>query len=109
MFAAMPTESDRQLEFFRLALLMIDRGNSDLPAPLCVHFDRVLEQARLLLADPQSISPEVIPQAVHLAHNLKKVEGLSYALSGVQRIRDISPEIAHNVLRSLEPSLASAD
>lgn len=109
MFAAMPTESDRQLELFRLALLLIDRGNNDLPAPLCIHFDRVLEQARSLLADPQSISPEVIPQAVHLAHNLQKVEGLSCALSGVQRIRDVSPEIAHKVLRSLEPSLASAD
>lgn len=109
MFAAMPTESDRQLEFFRLALLLIDRGNNDLPEPLCAHFDRVLEQARLLLANPQSISPEVIPQAVHLANDLKMVAGLNDALSGVQRIRDVSPEIAHKVLRSLEPDFASAD
>ncbi len=109
MFAAMPTESDRQLEFFRLALLLIDRGNNDLPAPLCLHFDRVLEQARTLLADPQSISPEVIPQAVHLANDLKKVAGLSEALASVQRIGDVSQEIAHKVLRSLEPNLASAD
>ncbi len=109
MFAAMPTESDRQLEFFRLALLLIDRGSKDLPPPLCAHFDQVLQQARSLLADPQSISPEVIPQAVHLANELMKVAGLSDALEGVQRIRDVSPEIAHKVLRSLEPNLASAD
>lgn len=109
MFAAMPSDSDRQLEFFRLALLMINRGASDLPAPLCLHFDRVLQQARLLLADPQRISPEVMPQAVHLAIDLQTVEGLNEALSGVHRIGDVSPEIAHKVLRSLEPYCASAD
>lgn len=109
MFAAMPTESDRQLEFFRLALRLIDRGNNDLPAPLRQHFDSVLEQARLLLANPQSISPQVIPQAVHLANDLKSIAGLSDALAGVQRIGDVSPEIAHKVLHTLEPNLASAD
>jgi hypothetical protein len=109
MFAAMPTESDRQLEFFRLALQLIDRGNNDLPAPLRLHFDSVLAQARLLLADPQSISPQVVPQAVHLANDLKRVEGLSDALADVQRISDVSPEIAHKVLHTLEPNFASAD
>jgi hypothetical protein len=109
MFAAMPTESDRQLEFFRLALRLIDRGSNDLPSPLCAHFDRVLQQARQLQADPESISPDVIPQAVHLANDLKKVAGLSDALADVERIGDVSQEIAHKVLHSLEPNLASAD
>lgn len=109
MFAALPTENDRQLEFFRLALQLIDCGSNDLPPPLGLHFDSVLAQARLLLVDPQSISPQVVPQAVHLANDLKRVEGLSDALADVQRIGDVSPEIAHKVLRTLEPNLASAD
>lgn len=109
MFAAMPTESDRQLEFFRLALQLIDRGSNDVPVPLRLHFDSVLAQARLLLADPQSISPQVVPQAVHLANDLKRVEGLSDALADVHRIGDVSPEIAHKVLHTLEPNLAPAD
>lgn len=109
MFAAMPSETDRELEFFRLALLLIERGAPEVPAPLGHHFDSVLEQARLILANPQTISPDVIPQAVHLANDLKMIDGLGDSLSGVWGIRDLSPEIAHNVLLTLEPSFAPAD
>ncbi|ESX29446.1 hypothetical protein X765_13615 [Mesorhizobium sp. LSHC440B00] len=109
MFAAMPSENLRRLEFFRLALLLIDRGNRDLPPRLSEHFDCVLHQARALYADPKSISPEVIPQAVHLANDFHIISGLRDALDGVDRIGDVSPEIAHKVLLSLEPAIASAD
>lgn len=109
MFAAMPSDTDRELEFFRLALLLIERGAAEVPAPLSLHFDSVLEQARLLLANPKSISPEVIPQAVHLANDLRMIDGLGDSLSSVWGIKDVSREIAHNVLLTLEPNLASAD
>ncbi|WP_438853229.1 hypothetical protein [Brevundimonas nasdae] len=109
MFAAMPSDTDRELEFFRLALLLIESGAAEVPAPLSLHFDSVLKQARLLLANPQSISPEVIPQAVHLANDLRMIHGLDDSLSSVCGIKDVSQEIAHNVLLTLEPNFAPAD
>ncbi|MCK5911081.1 MAG: hypothetical protein KAG62_14135 [Caulobacter sp.] len=109
MFAAMPSESSRRLEFFRLALLLVDRGSRDIPPPLSEHFDRVLHQARLLVSDPGAVTPDVVPQAVHLANDLRRAAGLRDALAGVERISDVSQEVAHKVLRNLEPNLASPD
>ena len=109
MFAAMPSENAKRLEFFRLALLLVNRGNHEIPAPLSAHFDSVLRQARLLLEDPTVISPDVIPQAVHLANDFRAIGGLKDALNGVERIGDVSKEIAHKVLRTLEPNVASTD
>lgn len=109
MFAAMPTNSARRLEFFRLALVLIDRGNHDIPPPLSEHFEQVLHQARLLIADPSAISPQVMPQALRLANDLRLTSGLYDALAGVQQLCDVSPEIAHRVLQTLEPSFAPTD
>lgn len=109
MLAAMPSENSRHLELFRLALLLIDRGNSDLPAPLSLHFNAVLHQARELSDDPDAISPEVTPQAVQLANDLRIYEGLRVALAGVNSIGDVNAAVAHKVLQNLEPRIASAD
>lgn len=109
MLAAMPSENSRRLELFRLALILIDRGNRDLPEPLSLHFDAVLHQARKLSDDPDAISPDVTPQAVQLANDLRVYEGLREALAGVNSIGDINPAVAHKVLQNLEPRLASAD
>lgn len=109
MLAAMPSENSRRLELFRLALLLIDRGNHNLPAPLSLHFDVVLHQARKLSDDPDAISPDVTPQAVQLANDLRVYEGLRDALVGVNSIGDVSSAVAHKVLQNLEPRLASAD
>ena len=108
MFAAMPSGDSRQLEFFRLALLLVGRGNRNLPLPLTEHFDRVLRQARLIAGDPTAVTPDVAPQAVHLATDLRRAE-LRDALEGIEGIGDVSREVAQKVLRSLEPNLASPD
>lgn len=109
MLAAMPSENSRRLELFRLALVLIDRGNLELPTPLSLHFDAVLHQARKLFDDPDAISPEMKPQAVQLANDLRVYEGLRDALAGVNSIEDVDPAVAHKVLRNLEPRFASAD
>lgn len=109
MLAAMPSENSRRLELFRLALLLIDRGNRSLPKPLSLHFDVVLHQARKLSDDPDALSPDVTPQAVQLANDLRVYDGLRDALAGVNSIRDVNPAVAHKVLQNLEPRLASAD
>lgn len=109
MLAAMPSENSRRLELFRLALLLIDRGNRRLPTPLSLHFDVVLHQARKLSDDPEAISPDVTPQAVQLANDLRVYVGLRDALAGVNSIGDVNPAVAHKVLQNLEPRLASAD
>lgn len=109
MLAAMPSENSRRLELFRLALVLIDRGNPSIPPPLSRHFDEVLHQARVLSDDPNAISPDVTPQAVQLANDLRVYEGLRDALSGVDTIGDVSQSVAHKVLRNLEPRLASTD
>lgn len=109
MLAAMPSENSRRLELFRLALVLIDRGSCALPLPLSHHFDAVLHQARKLSDDPDAISPDVTPQAVQLANDLRVYKGLREALAGVSSIGDINPAVAHKVLQNLEPRLASAD
>lgn len=108
MFSAMPSERTRRLEFFRLALVLVDR-HADLPPSLSAHFDQVLRQARLLVVDPQAVTPDVPPQAIHLAIDLLREGALRDALSGIERISDVSPEVAHEVLRNLGPNLASPD
>ncbi len=109
MFSAIPSENAKRLELFRLALILVNRGNQEIPAPLSTHFNCVLQQARLLLEDPRTISPEVIPQAVQLANDFRSIAGLKDALEGIERIGDVSPDIADKVLRSLEPNIAPAD
>ncbi len=109
MFAAMPSDNTRQLEFFRLALMLVGRGSQDIPQPLTEHFERVLRQARLVAGDPTAVTPDVAPQAVQLANDLRRGADLRSALEGVEAIDDLSQEVAWKVLRSLEPHLASAD
>jgi hypothetical protein len=108
MFSAMPSERTRRLEFFRLALVLVDR-HAELPPSLSAHFDQVLREARLLVLDPHAVTPDVAPQAIHLAIDLLRGEALRDALCGIERISDVSPEMAHEVLRKLEPTLASPD
>ncbi|TJV22239.1 MAG: hypothetical protein E5Y04_26790 [Mesorhizobium sp.] len=92
-----------------MALLLIDRGKTEIPPPLLVHFDDVLHQARKLSDDPNAISPGITPQAVQLANELRVYEGLRDALAGVNSIGDVSQAIAHQVLLNLEPRIASQD
>lgn len=101
MFAAMPSESSRRLEYFRLALLLIHRGSNEIPSPLSEHFDQVLTQARLLTVDPGAITPNVVPQAVHLANDLRRITALRDALAGIESMQDVSQSVADNVLRGL--------
>jgi hypothetical protein len=108
MFAAMPSDNSRQLEFFRLALSLVGRGKA-IPSPLTEHFEHVLRQAREIAVDPTAISPDVSPQAVHLANDLRRAADLRAALEGVVQIGDVSQDVAQQVLRSLEPHLASSD
>ena len=109
MFAAMPSDQSRQLEFFRLALSLVGRGQRDIPSPLTEHFARILRQAREIAGDPTALTPDVAPQAVHLANDLRRAADLRAALEGVEGIGDVSPDLAQKVLRSLEPNLASSD
>jgi len=51
----------------------------------------------------------VIPQAVHLANDMRRGSALRDALDGIAGLADISPMIAHNVLCSLDPNFASSD
>lgn len=109
MLAAMPSENSRRLELFRLVLVLIDRDSRDIPHPLTLHFNDVLHQARILSDNPDTLSPDVTPQAVQLASDMIVYQGLRDALQGVENIGDVSPAVAHKVLQNLEPRLAPAD
>ena len=109
MFAAMPSDTLRRLEYFRLALQLVDRGSAHVPTRLSEHFDQVLSQARILVVDPTAVTLDVIPQAVHLANDMRRGSALRDALDGIAGLADISPMIAHNVLCSLDPNFASSD
>lgn len=109
MLAAVPSETDRRLELFRLALLLISRQNTQLPPPLAEYFESLLAQARLLVHDPSRISHGQLPQAMQLANEFRSNEKFSHALADVNRIQDVSPQVAQKALSTLEPVLAPAD
>lgn len=109
MFSAMPVETHKRLEFFRLVLILRDKGIVEIPVRLSEDFESILHQARSILSDPSLLSPDTHPQAVQLAIEFQGDPTLVEVLNGVQSVTDISPEIASSALRSLEPKIASAN
>lgn len=109
MLAAVPSEADKRLELFRLALLLSSRGSSTLPPRLGEYFDLLLRQAQSLVRNPDEISAAQLPQAMQLASELMSNRELSAALSEVRSAEDLSPAVALKALSTLEPVLAPAD
>jgi len=109
MLAAVPSDADKRLELFRLALLLSSRANAALPPALASYFSEVLAQARLLILDPDQISHLQRPQAIQLANEMLSNELLCGLLEGVDVVGDMTKENARLALSTLEPQLASAD
>lgn len=109
MLAAVPSDADRRLELFRLALLLNSRSNAELPSALATYFNEILSQARSLILDPNRISNLQMPQAIQLANEMLSNDRLRALLEGVESIDDMSRERAERALLTLEPELASAD
>lgn len=109
MLAAVPSDADKRLELFRLALLLSSRSNATLPPALAHYFNEVLAQARVLIVDPSQLSNSHRPQAIQLANEMRTNEPLRSFLEGVDAIGDMTRENARRALSTLEPQLASAD
>lgn len=109
MLAAVPSDADKRLELFRLALLLSSQANGSLPPALANYFDEVLAQARLLIVDPGQLSGVYRPQAIQLANEMRTNGPLRGFLEGIDAIGDITRENARLALSTLEPQLAPAD
>ena len=109
MLAAMPSDAMKRLELFYLALAIKNRGRGNVPGPLAAHFDIVLGQAKEIVDDPNSVSVDMLPQAIQLANEFRNYAGLRDALRSVSSINQVSSEIAHLALKSMRPDLASQD
>jgi hypothetical protein len=109
MLAAMPSEADKRLELFRLALLLSSKNKAALPPALEAYFNAVLFQARLLILHPDRIANLQTPQAIQLANEMRSNERLRELLEGIENLDGMSRELAERALSTLEPDLASAD
>lgn len=109
MLAAVPSDADKRLELFRLALLLSSQPNSTLPPALAIYFNEVVAQARALILDPTQISSGQRSQAIQLANEMRKNEPLRSLLQRIDTIGDMTRDNALLALSTLEPQLASAD
>jgi hypothetical protein len=109
VLAAVPRELSQHLNPFWLTLRLVEQGRSDIPADAARHFDDIISQVRALLQDSYSHSSPISPEVVELILEIRATEGLRNAIDSLPKLNAIPPEIAHNILSTMEQRLAFAD
>jgi hypothetical protein len=102
MLGAAP-EKNGTLELIRLALQLVRQNHiDDISDEFRTYFDRVLQEAKDLSADPALINPNTLPESIELALRLKLYNELSQDMAGVNDILAVTPELAGELLRKME-------
>jgi hypothetical protein len=106
MLAGIPSNEDRALEIFRLALRTLER-NKDAPEVLKKYFTEVISQAFTLADDPSKISKNIMPEAIRLAVEMRATDALKTSIASAIRAKDIDKTIAKEILEQMEYKFAS--
>ncbi len=102
MLAATQDQQRDSLELVRLALSMVQSGDKKIPESLKDYFSKVLQQARVLAADPSKTEEDILPEAIDLALEIRSVEEFSRELKNVEDVDNLAPEIAGKLLFAME-------
>lgn len=95
------------LGLFQVVLRAAD-GNAAVQVsdPLRTHAADVLREAVQVAANPSTITPETAREAIELALRLRADAALSSKLAAMPALDTISPELAKDILDSLQPRAA---
>ena len=102
MLAATPTVTNNTLDLFKLALAMIENGDTNIPDSLKEYFTEVLIQAKIIANDSNLITHETKPEAIELAVDIREFNEFLQILDNVNSIDNISQETAKNLLDRME-------
>ena len=105
MLAAASPARDQFPALFQLALQLLS-ADRDLPQGLSQHVSRVITEALGILADPQSVQQDTLPEAIQLALALRRSQPLKAAIE-LGHNKGVTAEVAKDVL-ALERELAAS-
>ena len=91
------------LDIIRLTLEMLS-GGSDVPLTLKEHFNKVLATARTISTNPNQVTPNISPEAIHLAYEILTRTALREELENVTQLDDVDPTRASKLLAEMEQS-----
>lgn len=102
MLAAAPPREKQGLDLFRFALELISRGDEKISGELEAYLRQVLEQANALAQDPVTIRGPFIPEAIHLALEMKKREVLKERVHELAAEGELKPDAAGRLRSAVE-------
>ncbi|MBR2535740.1 MAG: hypothetical protein IKE66_06670 [Hyphomicrobium sp.] len=109
MLTAIPREQSRHLNPFLLALRLVEQQRVDIPPDLEEYFNAIVEQVRTLLEGAPRQPGAISPEAIALLLEIRAVGDLRTTIETLPGLRAIPPEIAHNILSSMEQRFAFQD
>lgn len=102
MWAAVPKNPEKA-NLFRLVLSLSSQEQAT-PPPLVEYFDTILRQAKKLTTHPESLSGEILPEAIEIAFEIKSNNFFSKEIMRVSDYKTLTPKKASSLLKNLEES-----
>lgn len=99
MLAAVPRDA-RVLELVKLALSLLSH-NQRVPDSLQDHLNKVLRQAKGLATDRKEVYPDLLPEAIDLALEIKMDARLAQELEQISSLQGINAETATRLLSAM--------
>lgn len=100
MLAAAPINS-QGLGLLRLILTLVSEQSSNIPQSLKTHLVTVIDQAKLLNADPTSVKQPILPESIELAFEMKVEKGLADELAPITTFDTIGSDRADRILKEI--------
>lgn len=100
MLAAAPINS-QGLGLLRLILTVVSEKSGNIPESLQAHLLTVIDQAKLLNADPTAIKQTILPESIELALEMKVEKGLANELESITTFDTIGSERAVRILKEI--------
>ena len=103
MLAAKPNQTN-SLRLFEVVLRAFEQGGGpQVSASLRTHALQVVHDAVLIAGDPALINATTARESIELALRLRNLPTLSGRLAAVPRAAPMPPELAQELLTSLQP------
>ncbi len=98
--AAVNTSAEMNL--FKLVLLLNTVEKKPIPQTLIFYFDKVLEQVKLLISEPQNADEKIYPEAIELALKIKIKTCFRNDIIELKDYNSLTPKIACHILEEME-------
>ena len=105
MLAAAMDQSSA-LGLFQVVLRIVENRGTPVSDPLQAHTLEVLQQASAVVADPRTIDADTPAEAIELALHIRRHQDLSNKLAAVKKFDALSPDLARELLETLQARAA---